>query len=414
MARREDNGTPTAWMDVAAPRYAPLGEDAIADVCVVGAGIAGMATAYSLAAEGKRVVVLDDGPVGGGMTQRTTAHLSNAIDDRYLRIERLHGREGARLAAESHTAAIDRIEAVVRDERIDCDFERLDGYLVAAPGTPPDFLGRELAAAQRAGLADVTAAARAPSGEFAAGECLRFPRQGQLHPGKYLAGIAHAHSALVVVDNTFATPVLQQPFSLGADIVVHSVTKYLAGHSDLIQGAALAKDAAVFEPIKFLQNAIGAVPAPLDCWLTLRGIKTLELRVQRRAQLHDCEWNEQHGEQREAHQSIAIREPAQAAFGKHAQLRDDHEQIQPRPVWRPWLVIDHDERHECDGRRHRAEQSPDGRRDDQHEEDVEQPPALDPRTARAVRAGRREQAISGWHVQRRLDGVERLAVAGHG
>src|SRR6185503_14955183 len=66
-----------------------------------------------------------------------------------------------------------------------------------------------------------------------------------------------------------------------ADIVVHSVTKYLAGHSDLIQGAALARDAMLFEPIKFLQNAIGAVPAPLDCWLTLRGLKTLELRVQR-------------------------------------------------------------------------------------------------------------------------------------
>jgi cystathionine beta-lyase/cystathionine gamma-synthase len=84
-----------------------------------------------------------------------------------------------------------------------------------------------------------------------------------------------------VVDNTFATPVLQQPFILGADIVVHSVTKYLAGHSDLVQGAALAREAAIFEPIKFLQNAIGAVPAPLDCWLTLRGLKTLELRMQR-------------------------------------------------------------------------------------------------------------------------------------
>jgi len=192
MAGSEETGTRTAWMDVAAPRYAPLGEDAAADVCVVGAGIAGMTTAYSLAAEGKSVVVLDDGPVGGGMTQRTTAHLSNAIDDRYLRIERLHGREGARLAAESHTAAIDRIEAIVRDERIDCDFERLDGYLVAAPGTPADFLGRELAAAQRAGLADVTASARAPSGAFEAGGCLRFPRQGQLHPGRYLAGLAYA------------------------------------------------------------------------------------------------------------------------------------------------------------------------------------------------------------------------------
>jgi cystathionine beta-lyase/cystathionine gamma-synthase len=98
-----------------------------------------------------------------------------------------------------------------------------------------------------------------------------------------IAEVAHQQGALVVVDNTFATPVFQQPFALGADIVVHSVTKYLAGHSDLIQGAALARDAAIFEPIKFLQNAIGAVPAPLDCWLTLRGLKTLELRVQRHA-----------------------------------------------------------------------------------------------------------------------------------
>lgn len=96
-----------------------------------------------------------------------------------------------------------------------------------------------------------------------------------------IAKIAHSRAALVVVDNTFATPYFQQPFQLGADIVVHSVTKYLAGHSDVIQGAALAKDAAVFEPIKFLQNATGAVPSPFDCWLTLRGIKTLELRMER-------------------------------------------------------------------------------------------------------------------------------------
>jgi cystathionine gamma-lyase len=96
-----------------------------------------------------------------------------------------------------------------------------------------------------------------------------------------IAKIAHAKGALVVVDNTFATPYFQQPFELGADIVVHSVTKYLAGHSDVIQGAALAKEASVFEPIKFLQNATGAVPSPFDCWLTLRGVKTMELRMQR-------------------------------------------------------------------------------------------------------------------------------------
>jgi len=96
-----------------------------------------------------------------------------------------------------------------------------------------------------------------------------------------ISRLAHARGALVIVDNTFATPCFQRPFELGVDIVVHSVTKYLAGHSDLIQGAALAKDAAIFEPIKFLQNATGAVPAPFDCWLTLRGLKTLELRMQR-------------------------------------------------------------------------------------------------------------------------------------
>ena len=94
----------------------------------------------------------------------------------------------------------------------------------------------------------------------------------------------HAHGALVVVDNTFATPLYQQPFALGADLVVHSVTKYLAGHSDLIQGAVLAREPGVFEPVKFLQNATGAVPSPFDCWLTLRGLKTLELRMERHAQ----------------------------------------------------------------------------------------------------------------------------------
>lgn len=99
-----------------------------------------------------------------------------------------------------------------------------------------------------------------------------------------ISQLAHDRGALVVVDNTFATPYFQRPFELGADIVVHSVTKYLAGHSDVIQGAALAKDAGVFEPVKFLQNATGPVPSPFDCWLTLRGLQTLELRMQRHAE----------------------------------------------------------------------------------------------------------------------------------
>jgi glycine/D-amino acid oxidase-like deaminating enzyme/nitrite reductase/ring-hydroxylating ferredoxin subunit len=188
----EESATRSVWMDVAAPDYAPLGDDITADVCVVGAGIAGMTTAYWLAREGRSVAVLDDGPVGGGMTRRTTAHLATAIDDRYVTIERLHGRDGAQLAADSHAAAIDSIEAIVREENIDCDFARLDGYLIAAPDTPAELLDRELAAAQRAGLIEVATVAAPPAGDFAGARCLRFPRQGQFHAGKYLAGLARA------------------------------------------------------------------------------------------------------------------------------------------------------------------------------------------------------------------------------
>lgn len=109
----------SVWMATATvPQEPALRENTSADVCVVGAGIAGLTTAYLLAQEGKSVVVVDDGPIAGGQTQRTTAHLSNAIDDRYFEIERLHGEHGARLVAESHTAAIDRIETIIREEQI--------------------------------------------------------------------------------------------------------------------------------------------------------------------------------------------------------------------------------------------------------------------------------------------------------
>jgi len=101
---------------------------------------------------------------------------------------------------------------------------------------------------------------------------------------KAICDIAHAAGAIVVIDNTFATPYFQQPFSLGADLIVHSVTKYLAGHSDLIQGAVIGRDAAIFEPVSFLQNALGGTPSPFDCWLTLRGLRTMELRMDRHAQ----------------------------------------------------------------------------------------------------------------------------------
>ena len=95
------------------------------------------------------------------------------------------------------------------------------------------------------------------------------------------AAITERHGAKLVVDNTFATPILQRPLALGADVVVHSTTKYLNGHSDVVGGAVLTSDAALVEKLRFLQNAIGAVPSPFDCFLVLRGIKTLPVRMER-------------------------------------------------------------------------------------------------------------------------------------
>jgi cystathionine gamma-synthase len=96
-----------------------------------------------------------------------------------------------------------------------------------------------------------------------------------------IAEIAHAKGAVVVVDNTFATPYLQQPLTLGADVVVHSATKYLGGHSDVIGGFAATNDGDLAERLRFTQNAAGAVPSPFDCYLVLRGVKTLAVRMDR-------------------------------------------------------------------------------------------------------------------------------------
>ena len=100
------------------------------------------------------------------------------------------------------------------------------------------------------------------------------------------AELAHAAGALCAVDNTFATPFLQLPLELGADLVVHSTTKYLGGHSDVIGGALVTGLPELYDRCRFLQNAAGAVPGPMDCWLTLRGIKTLPLRM--RAHCHNA------------------------------------------------------------------------------------------------------------------------------
>ena len=129
---------------------------------------------------------------------------------------------------------------------------------------------------------------------------------------------AHAIGAQVVVDNTFATPIFQQPLSLGADFVLHSITKYINGHSDVVGGIVVTKQPELAQSIRFLQNAVGAVPGPWDTWLTLRGIKTLAIRMERHQSNAQkiVEWLCEHPEVSKVHYPLLKSDPGYAVASK--------------------------------------------------------------------------------------------------
>jgi glycine/D-amino acid oxidase-like deaminating enzyme/nitrite reductase/ring-hydroxylating ferredoxin subunit len=179
------------WIDSSEPlKYTPLTEDISVHTVIVGGGIAGLSVAYCLAKEGIDVAVLEDGFLGSGETGRTTAHLVTALDDRYSEIETRLGKENAKLGAESHAAAIDFVEAIVQNERIDCEFRRVDGYLFLHPTDQLKTLNDELAATHRAGL-DTQMVEQMPA-IADKGPALKFSNQAQFHPLKYLKGLADA------------------------------------------------------------------------------------------------------------------------------------------------------------------------------------------------------------------------------
>ena len=188
--------------------------------------------------------------------------------------------EGGRygLAFSSGMAAIDTLlRLVVPGERVLCGNDlyggtfRLFDKVLAATGVRFTFVDTSDAAAVAAELA----------GEPVRLVWLESPTNPTLRLADVAAisAAAHAAGAQVAVDNTFASPALQQPLALGADFAVHSTTKYIAGHSDVVGGAIVTNDAVAYDQLKFLQNAVGAVPGPMDCFLTLRGIRTLGLRM---------------------------------------------------------------------------------------------------------------------------------------
>ena len=172
---RRSGMTTSLWQQTfSIPPRAALAEHLVTDVCVGGAGIAGLSVAYTLAKAGRRVVVLDLAQIGSGDSGKTTGHLATALDDRYCALERARGMEATRLVAEAHGAAIDWIEETVRRESIDCDFARLDGYLFLGGNDPASLLDEELAAAHRAGLTEVSRVSRLPLRDGASSPALRF------------------------------------------------------------------------------------------------------------------------------------------------------------------------------------------------------------------------------------------------
>jgi glycine/D-amino acid oxidase-like deaminating enzyme/nitrite reductase/ring-hydroxylating ferredoxin subunit len=182
-------------MDVTlAPEAARLDGDRVCDTVVVGSGIAGISTAYELAIEGQKVIVVDRGRIAGGITARTTAHLAPLCDDLTSEMIRLRGEDVSRAFYESQAAAIDRIEDIQKHEAIACDFRRLDGYLFQALGTDSKIIDDELDAVRKVGAPVHRIVGVALAG-CAGQHALRYPRQATFHPLKYLNGLVESITA---------------------------------------------------------------------------------------------------------------------------------------------------------------------------------------------------------------------------
>jgi glycine/D-amino acid oxidase-like deaminating enzyme/nitrite reductase/ring-hydroxylating ferredoxin subunit len=186
----ENERSRSLWMQTDRPKAGPLSSDLRVETLVVGAGIAGLSTAYELMLRGHQVAVVDRGAIGGGMTARTSAHLSSQVDDRYARVIERHGEETASRYFDSQRGAIDRIEAICRDAKIECDFKRIDLYLFAPDSRGLRALKKEIDAASTIGFTGVEWS-EAPFNYPAEG-CLKFPDQARFHPLRYLSGLCRA------------------------------------------------------------------------------------------------------------------------------------------------------------------------------------------------------------------------------
>jgi len=190
--------TKSIWMEKEAPRVAEVTENLKCDVTVIGAGVAGLLTAYKLLKDGLSVVVIDDGKIAGGQTQRTTAHITAMLDSRYCELESLHGTDKARQVAQSHIKAIDWIEGIIKNESIACQFARLPGYLFIDPKSDPahfqtkhDELEKELAALARVGFDGAILEKALPAFGVEV-TCIKVENQAQFHILEFITGVVQA------------------------------------------------------------------------------------------------------------------------------------------------------------------------------------------------------------------------------
>lgn len=256
----------SVWENTAIVKFNQLLQPESTDVCVVGGGIAGLSLAYFLLEKGKSVVVLEAHSIGAGETGNTTAHLTYALDEGFLKLQKLFGVDGATMAGDSHRKAIDAIEHIVQVEGVDCDFRRVNGYLFSRD---VGKLQTELEATHRCGLTEVSMKKKVPLSYYESGDCLCYPDQAQFHPLKYLNGLAQViiKKGGKIFTNTYVTDVQEKDtvvVTTRDQILVSCKQAVIATNTPFINTFTIhTKQAAYRSYVLGLAIAKGSVPIAL-------------------------------------------------------------------------------------------------------------------------------------------------------
>jgi glycine/D-amino acid oxidase-like deaminating enzyme len=237
--------TPSWFRDLQDPlKFEKLAQNISVDVAIIGGGIAGITTAYLVSQSGKSVVLIEDGYIGSGETGRSTAHITHALDDRYYNLIKKHGENGAKLAAESHTAAMHFIDRIVREESIDCGYEKLNGYLFLDTSDKKSTLEKELTALKNSGISDAKMIMKSPLDSVDISPCILFPHQAQFQPILYLREIAQIikrNRKVQIFTETHAKEI--------KNVNNESVIKTSDGHNVTANSIVLATNAPIVDKI---------------------------------------------------------------------------------------------------------------------------------------------------------------------